>query len=134
MSKLALPPPSPHSSRTTHYAMFKRHPHGSGFLTRGCHARASLDFCTFCFHNLHRETKNQDYFHPKTEDKTAKKCPTLPQKRRRFSQKRGSFLKKRGRFSRKCRTFFLKYSETLPTQPRHFVLSATKSRERVPSP
>ena len=49
------------------------HPHGSGFLTRGWHARASLDFCTFCFHNLHRTTKNQDHFQPKTEDKNRAK-------------------------------------------------------------
>jgi len=132
MSKPALSPSSP-----THLGrLITRCPkgiHTAVVFSRVWHARASLDFCTFCFHNLHRETKNQDYFQPKTEDKNrAKKCPTLPQKRPRFSQKRRRFLEKRGRFSRKCRTFFLKHSEILPTQPRHFVLSATKIEGKSP--
>ena len=127
MSKLALPPPSPHSSRTTHYAMFKRHPHGSGFLTRGCHARASLDFCTFCFHNLHRETKNQDYFQPKTEDKNRAKNILHFHKNVGDSHKNvgdfwknvGDFLENVGRFSWNTRKSSQLNQDTSSSQPQN---------------
>ena len=90
-------------------------------------------FALFAFTTFTEKRKIRTIFNPKLKTKTAqKKCPTLPQKRGRFSQKRGSFLKKHRRFSRKCRTFFLKHSEILPTQLRHFVLSATKIDGKSP--
>ena len=134
MSKPALSPSSP-----THLGrLITRCPkgiHTAVVFSRACDTRAHpWTLALFAFTTFTEKRKTRTIFNPKLKTKTAQKYPTLPQKRRRFSQKRGSFLKKRGRFSRKCRTFFLKHSEILPTQPRHFVLSATKSRERVPSP
>ena len=108
--------------------------HTAVVFSRACDARTHpWTFALFAFTTFTEQQKIRTIFSPKTEDKNrAKKCPTLPQKRGRFSQKRGSFLEKRRRFSRKCRTFFLKYSEILPTQSRHFVLSATKTEGKSP--
>ena len=133
MSKPALPPPSP-----THLGrLITRCPkgiHTAVVFSRACDTRAHpWTFALFAFTTFTEKRKIRTIFNPKTEDKNrAKKCPTLPQKRPRFSQKRRRFLEKRGRFSRKCRTFFLKHSEILPTQPRHFVLSATKIEGKSP--
>ena len=135
MSKPALPPPS-----STHLGrLIARCPkgiHTAVVFSRACDTRAHpWTFALFAFTTFTEQQKIRTIFSPKTEDKNrAKKCPTLPQKRGRFSQKRRRFLKKRGRFSRKCRTFFLKHSEILPTQPRHFVLSATKIERKNPFP
>ncbi len=133
MSKPALPPPSPtHLGR--HITRCPKGIHTAVVFSRACDTRAHpWTFTLFAFTTFTEQQKIRTIFSPKTEDKTAqKKCPTLPQKRGRFSQKRGSFLEKRGRFSRKCRTFILKYSEIPPTQPRHFVLSATKIEGKSP--
>ena len=140
MSKASFPPPSP-----THLGrLITRCPkgiHTAVVFSRAGDTRAHpWTFALFAFTTFTEQQKIRTIFSPKTEDKNrAKKCPTLPQKRGRFSLKRGrfsqkhrSFLKKRGRFSRKCRTFFLKHSEILPTQPRHFVLSATKIEGKSP--
>ncbi len=54
------------------------------------HARASLGFCTFCFHNLHRKG---------------------PKKRWSFLRKSPTFFFFSPTFSEKCRTFY----ELLPT-------------------
>ena len=54
------------------------------------HARASLGFCTFCFHNLHRKR---------------------PKKRWSFLRKSPTFFSFSPTFSEKCRTFY----ELLPT-------------------
>ena len=108
MSKPALPPPSPtHLGR--HITRCPKGIHTAVVFSRTCDTRAHpWTFALFAFTTFTEQQKIRTIFSPKTEDKNrAKKCPTLPQKRRRFSQKRGRFLKKRGRFSRKCRTFFL---------------------------
>ena len=96
-------------------------------FSRACDTRAHpWTFTLFAFTTFTEKRKIRTIFNPKLKTKTAqKKCPTLP-------QKRGSFLKKHRRFSRKCRTFFLKHSEILPTQLRHFVLSATKIDGKSP--
>ena len=133
MSKPALPPPS-----STHLGrLIARCPkgiHTAVVFSRACDTRAHpWTFALFAFTTFTEQQKIRTIFSPKTEDKNrAKKCPTLPQKRGRFSQKRRRFLKKRGRFSRKCRTFFLKHSEILQTQSKHFVLSATKIEGKSP--
>ena len=44
----------------------------------------------------------------------------------------GVFWKNVGDFLKNVGRFFLKYSEILPTQPRHFVLSATKIEGKSP--
>jgi len=133
MSKPALPPPSPtHLGR--HITRCPKGIHTAVVFSRTCDTRAHpWTFALFAFTTFTEQQKIRTIFSPKTEDKNrAKKCPTLPQKRGRFSQKRRRFLKKRGRFSRKCRTFFLKHSEILQTQSKHFVLSATKIEGKSP--
>ena len=122
------------------------HPHGSGFLTRVWHARASLDFCTFCFHNLHRETKNQDYFHPKPKTKnalsfrfspslgTAPKMSHISTKTWEILTKTSEFFEKTWEKFSKMSELFLKHSEILQTQPGHFFHSATKIERRNPFP
>ena len=133
MSKPAFPPPSP-----THLGrLITRCPkgiHTAVVFSRAGDTRAHpWTFALFAFTTFTEQQKIRTIFNPKLKTKTAqKKCPTLPQKRGRFSQKRGSFLEKHGRFSRKCRTFFLEHSEILPTQPRHFVLSAIKIEGKSP--
>ena len=119
MSKPALPPPSPtHLGR--HITRCPKGIHTAVVFSRTCDTRAHpWTFALFAFTTFTEQQKIRTIFSPKTEDKNrAKKCPTLPQKR--------------GRFSRKCRTFFLKHSEILPTQLRHFVLSATKIEGKSP--
>ena len=49
------------------------------------HARASLGFCTFCFHNLHRKG-------PKKRWSFLRKCPTFFSFSPTFSEKRRTFL------------------------------------------
>ena len=107
MSKPALPPPSPtHLGR--HITRCPKGIHTAVVFSRTCDTRAHpWTFALFAFTTFTEQQKIRTIFSPKTEDKNrAKKYPTLPQKRGRFSQKRGSFLEKRRRFSRKCRTFF----------------------------
>ena len=131
MSKPALPPPSPtHLERLIVWR--PKDVRTAMVFSRAGDTRAHpWTFALFAFTTFTEKRKIRTIFNPKTEDKNrAKKCPTLPQKRRRFSQKRRRFLKKRGRFSWKCRRF--SWNTRKSSQPRHFVLSATKIDGKSP--
>ena len=126
MSKPALPPPSP-----THLGrLITRCPkgiHTAVVFSRAGDTRAHpWTFALFAFTTFTEQQKIRTIFNPKTEDKNRAKNILHFHKNVGDSHKNvGDFLENVGRF-------FLKYSEILPTQPRHFVLSATKIEGKSP--
>ena len=135
MSKPALPPPSPtHLERLIVWR--PKDVRTAMVFSRAGDTRAHpWTFALFAFTTFTEKRKIRTIFNPKTEDKNrAKKCPTLPQKRRRFSQKRRRFLKKRGRFSWKCRRFSWNTRKSSQLNQDTSSSQPQKSMERVPSP
>lgn len=98
----------------------------------------------FCFHNLHRQTKNQDYFRPKPKTKnalsfrfsssleTAPKMSHISTKTWEILTKTSEFLEKTWEKFSKMSELFLKHSEILQTQPGHFFHSAPKIERKNP--
>ena len=133
MSKPALPPPS-----STHLGrLITRCPKvilKTVVFSRAGDTRAHpWTFALFAFTTFTEQQKIRTIFNPKTEDKNRAKNIRHFHKNVGDSHKNvGDFWKNVGDFLENVWRFFLKYSEILPTQPRHFVLSATKIEGKSP--
>ena len=127
MSKPALPPPSPtHLGR--HITRCPKGIHTAVVFSRACDTRAHpWTFALFAFTTFTEQQKIRTTFNPKLKTKTAQKISYT-------STKTSEIFEKTWEIFSKMSDVFLKHSEILQTQPNHFNLSATKSRERVPSP
>ena len=108
--------------------------HTAVVFSRACDARTHpWTFALFAFTTFTEQQKIRTIFSPKTEDKNrAKKMSDTSTKTWEILTKTWEFFGKTSEIFSKCRTFFLKHSEILPTQSRHFVLSATKTEGKSP--
>lgn len=132
MSKPAFPPPFP-----THLGrLITRCPkgiHTAVVFSRACDTRAHpWTFTLFTFTTFTEQRKIRTIFNPKLKTKTAQKTSYTSTKTSEILTKTSEFFEKTWEIFSKMSEVFLKHSEILPTQPRHFVLSATKIEGKSP--